>query len=58
MKTKSFVYSKVFWLAFIQGLVGMVVIFQTTYPEIGGLLIAKTVLDIILRTITETKITL
>ena len=53
MKTKSFVYSKVFWLAFIQGLVGMVVIFQTTYPEIGGLLIAKTVLDIFLRTIAQ-----
>ena len=53
---KSLYSSKTFWLAVIQGLVGILVALMTIHPEIGGLIVLKSVADIILRIVTETKV--
>lgn len=53
---KSIFESKTFWLAVIQALAGIVVVFSTAYPEVGGFLMAKSVIDIILRIVTEKSI--
>lgn len=44
--------SKTIWLAVIQGVLGVIVAVSTTYPELGGIMILKSMLDIILRVIT------
>ena len=49
---KSIFKSRTFWLAFAQAVAGAVVVFSTQYPDVGGLLIAKSVLDMILRFLT------
>ena len=49
---KSIFESKVFWLAVAQAVVGVIVIFSSAYPEVGGLVIAKSVADIALRFLT------
>ena len=54
---KSLYKSKVFWLAITQSLIGVVAVFETAYPGVGVLLVAKTVLDIVLRIETTTSIT-
>lgn len=53
---KSIFKSKTFWIAVIQAVIGIVVVFSDAYPAIGGLLIAKSVLDVILRTVTTTRV--
>lgn len=53
---KSILQSKTFWVAVLQAAVGVVVVFATVYPAVGGILVAKSVLDIVLRVFTETKI--
>jgi hypothetical protein len=55
---KSLFSSKTFWLAVVQAILGIVVIFSTTYPDVGWLLTAKSVLDIVLRFTTTTPVTL
>lgn len=50
---KSLFATKTFWLATTQALAGVVAIYATTYNDIGGLMIAKSVLDVILRSITS-----
>jgi len=55
---KSILASKVFWIATIQAVIGAIAIFQTAYPEVGGLMIAKSFLDVILRFYTSTPVTL
>ena len=54
---KSIFSSKTFWLATIQAAIGVVVVFSTAYPEAGYLVIGKSILVILLRVITETKVT-
>ncbi len=54
---KSLFSSKTFWLAFVQGLVGVIGVFATTYPTVGGLLIAKSIVDIVLRVLTVEPVT-
>jgi uncharacterized membrane protein len=49
---KSIFESKVFWLAVAQAVVGVLVVFTSAFPEVGGLVIAKSVADIVLRLIT------
>lgn len=49
---KSIFKSKVFWIAVLQAALGAAVIFSSAYPEVGGLLILKSVLDIVLRIVT------
>lgn len=46
---KSIFKSKTFWIALAQSLVGALAIFNETYPEIGLLLMAKSVLDVVIR---------
>ena len=53
---KSIFTSKTFWIAVIQAVIGIVVVFSDAYPAIGGLIIAKSVLDVILRTVTTTRV--
>ena len=53
---KSILESKTFWLACFQALIGIVTIFMSAYPAVGGLVIAKSVLDIVLRVMTTTTI--
>lgn len=53
---KALVHSKVFWLAVLQALVGVVVVFSTAYPDVGFLVLAKSALDIILRIYTNTEV--
>ncbi len=55
---KSLFHSKTFWLACIQALAGMIAIFATTYPNVGILLLAKSVIDVSLRFATTTEVTL
>ena len=53
---KTLLESKTFWVACTQALVGIITIFSTSYPGIGGLLVAKSIADIILRIVTTTSI--
>ena len=53
---KSLFKSKVFWLAVAQAIAGVVVVFQSAYPEVGGLLVAKSLVDIVLRLITTIQV--
>jgi len=58
-KAKTLVQSKTFWIAVIQAVIGIVVVFTTAYPElqaVGGIAIAISLLDILLRTITQMPI--
>ena len=53
---KSLYSSKTFWIAVLQGFVGILVALMTIYPEVGGLIVLKSVTDIVLRIVTETKV--
>ena len=53
---KSLLQSKTFWLATVQALIGMAVVFSTAYPSVGFLVLAKSALDIVLRVMTSTTI--
>ena len=48
----KYLTSRTIWLALLQGILGVVVVIGTEYPEIGGIAIAKSALDMILRGIT------
>jgi uncharacterized membrane protein len=54
---KSLLQSKTFWLAVIQAVIGIVVIFSSAYPAVGGLIVTKSILDVILRVVTNTAVT-
>lgn len=53
---KSIFQSKVFWLAVGQALVGVIAVFASAYPALGFLVVAKSVLDIVLRLYTTQAI--
>lgn len=53
---KSLFKSKTFWIAVLQAVAGIAVVFSSAYPEIGGLILAKSVLDVLLRVVTTTTI--
>lgn len=55
-KKKSWYKSKIIWIAIIQAIIGVVVIFMTQFPEVGAIAIAKSVLDIVVRLITDIPI--
>jgi len=55
---KSIFASKTFWLAVLQAAAGIVVVFMGVYPSVGGLIIAKSVLDIVLRAFTYQPVNL
>jgi hypothetical protein len=49
---KSIFSSRVFWLAVAQAVAGSLVVFSSAYPDVGALIIAKSVVDIALRFVT------
>lgn len=53
---KSLFQSKTFWLAVLQAIVGILIVLSGEYPEIGQLFVAKSVIDVILRVMTTTRI--
>ena len=53
---KSIFKSKTFWLAILQGLVGVWAVVFSAFPTLGWVAIAKTVLDIALRYVTSLPI--
>ncbi len=53
---KNLFSSKTFYLAVLQALAGIIVVIQTNYPTIGWVVIAKSIIDIILRTLTGTPV--
>lgn len=55
---KSIFESKNFWVAVIQGLAGVLLVILEHYPNIGYLMIAKSVIDVILRFLTNRPVTL
>jgi len=55
---KSIFQSKTFWLASAQAVAGILVVFSTSYPSAGWLVIAKSIVDIYLRSITTTAVSL
>lgn len=46
---KSIFASRVFWLAVAQAVAGSLVVFSSAYPDVGALIIAKSIIDIALR---------
>ena len=56
MQAKSLLKSKTFWIATLQAIIGIVVIFQSSYPTLGWLAIGKSVLDVILRLLTTDSV--
>jgi hypothetical protein len=57
MQTKPIWASKTLWLAVLQGVAGVVVVLQSSMPEVGGLVILKSAIDIMFRVVTTTKVT-
>jgi len=55
---KNLLHSRVFWLAVLQAVAGIVVMFQTQYPEVGQFAILKSFVDVLLRLDTSKKITI
>jgi hypothetical protein len=53
---KSILLSKTFWVAVIQGLLGVVVVLETQIPGVGWLMIIKSVLDFGLRVATTQEV--
>jgi len=53
---KGLLQSKTFWIAVIQAVIGIITVFSGAYPSIGELLIAKSVLDVIMRAVTGQQI--
>lgn len=53
---KDWYRSKTLWIAVGQGVLGVFIALIAEYPEFGGLLIAKSVLDVGLRIVTEQPI--
>ena len=51
-KVKNLFRSRTFWLAVIQGVLGVLIVVMVELPGIGGLVVAKSVLDVALRLIT------
>ena len=54
--SKSLLQSKTFWLATGQAVAGVITVFATTYDQIGWLAVAKSVVDVYLRTVTSSPI--
>lgn len=56
---KSIFASKTFWLAVLQSVAGAFVIFGTSFPDWAGqLLIAKSLIDVVLRAATDKPVSL
>ena len=56
VEAKKWYTSKTLWIAVIQGLAGVVAIVATDYPQLGSIAIAKSILDLLLRMVTDKPI--
>jgi len=56
MNGKSWYRSKSIWIAILQGIGGIMVAVGTEYDQVGGFLVLKSLLDIIVRGITDAPI--
>lgn len=54
---KQWYESKAIKLAIAQGILGVIVAFGTEIPDVGWLMVAKTIVDIYIRFITKDSIT-
>jgi len=54
--TKKWYLSKTLWIATLQAVAGVAVVFSTAYPNLGWLIITKSVVDSLLRLITTTEL--
>ena len=54
--TKVWYQSKTLWIALAQGVIGVLVVVQTSNPDLGWIVIVKSVLDIYIRSITTTAL--
>ena len=52
MKKKQLWQSRTLWVAILQGALGIVMVLQLERPELGGLLLLKSALDMLLRALT------
>jgi hypothetical protein len=55
---KNILTSKVFWVAILQGILGVVVVVSTSIPGVGWLMILKTIIDIALRMLTTQPVSI
>ena len=51
--SKNWIYSKTIWLAAFQLAAGFTLVFMTQYPEIGWILTVKSLIDVVLRFLTD-----
>ncbi len=58
MEIKSIWESKTFWLAVVQAIAGVIVVFQTHFPEVGFLVMVKSIIDVVLRLVSTSQVTL
>ena len=56
MQNKKWWKSKTVWLAILQFAVGLIAIILSSYPEMGYLVMLKSILDISLRLLTDLPI--
>jgi hypothetical protein len=49
---KNIFKSKVFWIAVVQGVIGVWAVLETSMPAVGWIVIVKSLLDVTLRFIT------
>ena len=52
MTAKAIFTSKTFWVAILQGVLGVLVVVGTSAPELGWVVILKSIIDIGLRMLT------
>ena len=55
---KSFLSSKTIWIAILQGVAGVLIAMANVEPELGYLLVMKSMIDVTLRFLTEKPISL
>ncbi|MDI6808197.1 MAG: hypothetical protein QME66_04330 [Candidatus Eisenbacteria bacterium] len=55
---KVFWTSKTFWVAVLQAVAGVLVALPADNPELGGLMILKSLLDVVMRFLTKAPVTL
>jgi hypothetical protein len=53
---KSIFYSRTFWVAVAQSVIGVWAVLESSMPNVGWVVVGKSVLDIILRFISTTPV--
>lgn len=53
MRSKSILTSRTFYVAVLQAVAGLVMFFAGVYPEVGLLMQVKSVIDVVIRILTD-----